>query len=162
MRRNLDDVINASSSFPRRLRRGEGDEEKTTAKKSSPRKVLSTVSRFFSRRRLRPSAKNAAKKKLSRCLAVRGQRRPRFSLFLFLLPCFFSLFLVVARLIPPDSGPRRSKSTVTDLFWAITGRKQPQSMYRPVADSLRTSLLADWYVPPGTGGTIQYCRHTYK
>ncbi|RWW60737.1 hypothetical protein BHE74_00032241 [Ensete ventricosum] len=141
MRRNLNDVI-ASSSFPRRLRRGEGDEEKTTAKKSSPRKVLSTVSRFFSRRRLRPSAKNAAKKKLSRRLAVRGQRRPRFSLFLFLLPCF-SIFLVVARLIPPDSGPRRSKSTVTDLFWAITGRKQPQSMYRPVADSSRTSLLAD-------------------
>ncbi|RWW69007.1 hypothetical protein BHE74_00023424 [Ensete ventricosum] len=48
MRRSLGDVAEASS-FPHRLRRGEGDEEKTTTKKSSPREVLlilSVVPRF--------------------------------------------------------------------------------------------------------------------
>ncbi|RWW14553.1 hypothetical protein GW17_00021662, partial [Ensete ventricosum] len=89
------------------------NEEKNTATKLAPRKVLlvcDIVPRFSNRKRLRPSAK----KKSSRRLAVRGQRRPRFSLFLFL-----SLFLAAARLIPPDSGRRRSKSTVTDLFQAV-------------------------------------------
>ncbi|RWV94610.1 hypothetical protein GW17_00042838 [Ensete ventricosum] len=32
---------------------------------------------------------------------------------------------VAARLIPPDSGQRRSKSTIIDLFRAVMGRKQP-------------------------------------
>ncbi|RWW69576.1 hypothetical protein BHE74_00022828 [Ensete ventricosum] len=72
---------------------------KTAAKKPPPCKVLhirDAISRFSNRRRLRPLAKNTAKKKPSRHLAVRGQRRPRFFLFLFLLPCFslfFSLLL---------------------------------------------------------------------
>ncbi|RWV90042.1 hypothetical protein GW17_00047785 [Ensete ventricosum] len=75
------------------------NEEKTAAKKPPPCKVLhirDAISRFSNRRRFRPLAKNTAKKKPSRHLAVRGQHRPRFFLFLFLLPCFslfFSLLL---------------------------------------------------------------------
>ncbi|RRT34675.1 hypothetical protein B296_00036511, partial [Ensete ventricosum] len=63
--------------FPRHLKRGEGDEEKTATKKSLPREVLiRAVPRFSGRRRLQQP---------SRCLAVRGWHRPRFSLFLLLL-----------------------------------------------------------------------------
>ncbi|RWW00196.1 hypothetical protein GW17_00036851 [Ensete ventricosum] len=74
--RSLGDVAKASSSFPRRLRRVEGDMEKMVAKKSPPCEVLlvyGTVPRFSDRRRLRPSAK----KKSSRRLAVRGWHRLR-------------------------------------------------------------------------------------
>ncbi|RRT39523.1 hypothetical protein B296_00048045 [Ensete ventricosum] len=92
MRRSLGEVAKASSSFPRCLKQGEGDKEKTTVKKSPPHEVPlihGVVPRFSDRRRLWPSAKNATKKKPSRRLAVRGRRCPRFSLFLFRLPCFF-------------------------------------------------------------------------
>ncbi|RWW89680.1 hypothetical protein BHE74_00001287 [Ensete ventricosum] len=78
MRRSLDNVAEASS-FPSCLKRGEGDEEKTVAKKSQSREVFlirDIVLRFFGRRRLRPSAKNATKKP-SRRLAVRGWRCTR-------------------------------------------------------------------------------------
>ncbi|RZR93091.1 hypothetical protein BHM03_00021498 [Ensete ventricosum] len=61
------------------------------AKKSSTREVFicSAIPRLSYRRSLRPSAKNAMKKKSSHRLAVRRRRRPRLFLFLFLLPCFF-------------------------------------------------------------------------
>ncbi|RRT62009.1 hypothetical protein B296_00038819 [Ensete ventricosum] len=57
----------------------EGDEEKTAAKKSPPCEVLicGSIPRFSNRRRFRQS---------SRGLTVRGWHRPRFSLFLLLLP----------------------------------------------------------------------------
>ncbi|RRT42063.1 hypothetical protein B296_00057372, partial [Ensete ventricosum] len=83
-----------------------GNKEKRAAKKLPPREVLlirGGVLRFSSRKRLRHSVKNAAKKKPSCCLAVRGRWRPRqgmqFQILpqnspssspsLFLLPCFF-------------------------------------------------------------------------
>ncbi|RWW23947.1 hypothetical protein GW17_00011785 [Ensete ventricosum] len=122
----------------------QGKEEKTATKKSPPREILlirSVVSRFSGRRRLRPLAKNATKKKPRRCLAVRGRRYPRFflffSLFLFLLPCFFfpccsqpRYSQTIARLIPPSrlttveidryrlvSGGNRAKTTPYCSIW---------------------------------------------
>ncbi|RWW88105.1 hypothetical protein BHE74_00003032 [Ensete ventricosum] len=76
------------------------NKEKTTMKKSRPCEVLlirNVVPRFSSHRCLRPSEKNAAKKS-NHCLAVREPHHSRFSLFLFLLPCFFSLFLATIKL----------------------------------------------------------------
>ncbi|RRT37328.1 hypothetical protein B296_00029986 [Ensete ventricosum] len=61
------------------------------------------------------------KKKLSRHLAIIGWHRPRFFL-LFLIPCFF--FRHRSQAVPLGNGRRWSKSTVTDLFRAVLGRKQ--------------------------------------
>ncbi|RWW28964.1 hypothetical protein GW17_00006542 [Ensete ventricosum] len=82
---------------------------KTVVKKASTREVLlicSAIPRFSSYRRLQP----LAKKKSSRRLAIRGRRHLRFSLFLFLLSYFISLFLAADRLISSGSGRRWSKS----------------------------------------------------
>ncbi|RWW23171.1 hypothetical protein GW17_00012599 [Ensete ventricosum] len=77
------------------------DEDKTSMKKSPPREVLlirdaSRGSPAFDEKRGEEEAKPPPH--------VRGRHHLRFSLFLFLLPCFFSLFLVLARLIPLGSG----------------------------------------------------------
>ncbi|RRT76252.1 hypothetical protein B296_00020135 [Ensete ventricosum] len=155
MRRSLDD------SFPHRLRRGEDHNKEVTT-----REVLlisGTIARFSGRRCLQPSVKNVVKKKPSRCIAVRGRCRPRFShffsLFQFHLHCFFfprsnrpRRSQATTRLIPPGSERRRLKSNVTELFRARsrvlpdTGLGQGSC---PIADDLCTGLLADQYVPTG-------------
>ncbi|RRT40090.1 hypothetical protein B296_00058730 [Ensete ventricosum] len=59
------------------------------------------------------------KKKSSHRLAVRRRRRPRFFLFLFLLPCFF--FPCRNQIDIAHRERRRSKSIVTDLLQAVSG-----------------------------------------
>ncbi|RWW19900.1 hypothetical protein GW17_00016013 [Ensete ventricosum] len=85
-----------------------------------------------------------------------------FSLFLFLLPCFFSLFLAAARLILPGSGRRQSNLTIIDLFLAVRGGNSPvlsdtglRQGYRPVAGSPYTGLAG---IPVHTArtGWVQY------
>ncbi|RWV77669.1 hypothetical protein GW17_00061473, partial [Ensete ventricosum] len=91
----------------------------------------------------------------SSAVPSRGSLIADVSLFLFLLPYFFSLFLVATRLIPPGSMQRRLKSTITNLFRAVTARKQPcivryeatsrvpssseQSAHRSTSGPVRTS-----------------------
>ncbi|RRT72868.1 hypothetical protein B296_00034027 [Ensete ventricosum] len=109
MRRSLGDVAKASS-FPRRLRQGEGDEEKTVAKKSPPHEVLlihGAVPRFSGHRRLP---------------------------LLLPLSCHSQ---ATSRLISPGSRRRRSKSTVTNLFWAVTGQISSLSSYTGVRQGYR-------------------------
>ncbi|RWW06878.1 hypothetical protein BHE74_00028379 [Ensete ventricosum] len=127
MTRSLSDIAEASSSS-RRLRRGKDRSEVIALPLEGD--IILRISSFaaFSkdegRRCLRPLAKNAAKKKPSRRLIVRGQRRPKD------LPLSLSLsssfFLVAARLIPQGSGRQRSESTILDLFQAVTEWKQPR------------------------------------
>ncbi|RZR86741.1 hypothetical protein BHM03_00013993 [Ensete ventricosum] len=59
--------------------------------------------------------------------------------------------LPLLRLIPSDSGQRRSKSIVIGQFQAIMGRKQPQSVVQ--SSSGQSSYR---FVPPGLGGTHRY------
>ncbi|RRT83400.1 hypothetical protein B296_00017763 [Ensete ventricosum] len=104
-------------------------------------------------------------------LHIRGAVRGKvcsFKSYLGLLPLYFfflaSFSLTVARLISLGRGRRQSKSTVTDPFRTVTGRKQPcisdmglGQGYRLVAGGPHTGLLADQYVPPIPGGKIRNC-----
>ncbi|RZR75881.1 hypothetical protein BHM03_00000463 [Ensete ventricosum] len=67
----------------------------------------------------------------------------RFSLFFFFL--FFSLFFLFSRLIPRDSGRRRSNRPLLADFGRLRGGNSPNQWYRPVASGPRTNLLADRY-----------------
>ncbi|RWW82998.1 hypothetical protein BHE74_00008508, partial [Ensete ventricosum] len=81
-----------------------------------------------------------------RAVATRGRFFSlvrRRSVIPFLLP--------LLRLIPSDSGQRRSKSIVIGQFQAIMGRKQPQSVVQ--SSSGQSSYR---FVPPGSGGTHRY------
>ncbi|RZS13484.1 hypothetical protein BHM03_00045078 [Ensete ventricosum] len=97
-------------------------------------------------------------------------RISRFSLF-------FSLFFLVPWPIPPeidhpttiddgqnqplplDNSRRRSKSTVTDRFRVVTGRKQPQSMVPPSNEWFAYRSAGE---PVRTGGTHQYYKPWLK
>ncbi|RRT39961.1 hypothetical protein B296_00027192 [Ensete ventricosum] len=116
MRRSLDDVAVTSSSSPPHHRRGEDYDEEVAASLLEGRIVLRfssspTFGKDKGHRHLWPLVKNVMKKP-SHHLAVRGRCPPE------VLPLSLSstFSLAAARLIPPGSGRRRSKSTVTDLF----------------------------------------------
>ncbi|RZR76699.1 hypothetical protein BHM03_00001577 [Ensete ventricosum] len=83
--------------FPRLLRRGEGDEEKIVAKKSSPREVL------------QPQSSSVA------------AQSEVLSLFLPLLPLSLSFSIAVARLIPLGSRRRWWKLIIIGMYKAVRG-----------------------------------------
>ncbi|RWV99107.1 hypothetical protein BHE74_00015734 [Ensete ventricosum] len=73
--------------------------------------------------------------------------------FLQVLPFLLLFFFSLPRLIPPEIGHRRSKSTGNDRFRVVTGRKQPQlaippdsgqSTYRSAGRPVRTAHTR-WY-----------------
>ncbi|RWV93706.1 hypothetical protein GW17_00043823 [Ensete ventricosum] len=113
------------------------DEEKTATKKSPSREVLlirDVIPRFSDHIHLRPSTKNAEKKKPSHRLAVRGHHRSWFSLFfsffLFLLPCFFSLFvslfLTATKLILPGGGWRVARVEI-DRYQPVSSGNEAET-----------------------------------
>ncbi|RWW32403.1 hypothetical protein GW17_00002909 [Ensete ventricosum] len=137
-------------SFPRRLIRGEGDEE-VTASQGSPYPWCHPE---ILRPQTSPTAELAASP-LEASTVLGSPSSPSFS-------CFFfpRSSQAATTLIPPGSGRQWSKSTVTDLYRAVTveiliviTRNSPVSdgtwlkpRYRLVVDGPRIGLLADRYI----------------
>ncbi|RWW17984.1 hypothetical protein BHE74_00013883 [Ensete ventricosum] len=81
--------------------------------------------------------------------------------------------LATARLIPPNSGWSRSKSTITDLFWVVTIEisiaatrnslvSSDTGLYQAnhqLSGGPRANSRVNQYVPHDTGGTIRNIKH---